>query len=93
MDWADVRNAYPNTWVIIEALEAHTTPDQQRSLDRIAVIEYCSDGQTAFQRYQALHRQHPEREFYFFHTSRETLEIHEQPWIGIRPHHALHPQR
>jgi len=34
MQWPEVRNAYPDQWLVIEALEAHTTPDRQRILDR-----------------------------------------------------------
>jgi len=41
MIWSEVRQAYHNQWLIIEALEAHTTPDTQRHLDHIAVVEMC----------------------------------------------------
>ncbi len=43
MNWSEVRQAHPGHWLIIEALEAHTE-GQQRILDKIAVIETCSDG-------------------------------------------------
>jgi hypothetical protein len=89
MRWANVRQAYPEQWLIIEALEAHTE-ENQRLLDRIGVVETCSDGSTAFDRYRELHRQYPERELYFVHTGRETLEIIERQWLGIRRHHATH---
>ena len=42
--WAEIRQAYLNQWLIIEALEAHTTPDKQRHLDCLAVIDTCPDG-------------------------------------------------
>ena len=41
MKWPEVRNAHPDQWVVIEALEAHTTPDRQRVLDRLAVVDTC----------------------------------------------------
>lgn len=63
MQWSDVRKAYPDQWLIIEAIEAHST-DNQRVLDRIAVVETCRDGAEALQCYRRLHQQHPEREFY-----------------------------
>ena len=88
MLWSDIRTTYPDQWLIIEALQAHTTPDSQRILDRLAVIETVSDGKTAFQRYRELHQQYPDREFYFVHTSREILEIHEQQWPDIRSKRA-----
>lgn len=90
MQWADIRESYPEQWLIIEALAAHTTPNQLRQLDDIAVIEKCHDGADAFATYRRLHQQHPDREFYFVHTSREALDIHEQRWLGIRRNHAIH---
>ena len=84
MQWPEIRKAYPNQWLIIEALEAHTTPDNQRQLDKIAVIERCPDGSAAMESYRRLHQQYSGREFYFVHTSREELDIREQQWLGIR---------
>ncbi|MGQ0604949.1 MAG: hypothetical protein ACT4QE_24990 [Anaerolineales bacterium] len=88
MQWSEVRQAYPNEWLIIEALEADTTPVHQRTLKRIAVIERCADSKTVLQSYRRLHQQFPFREFYFVHTSREKLDIREQVWVGIRSDHA-----
>ena len=93
MRWPEIRNAYPNQWLIVEALEAHTTPDYQRQLDRLAVIERCTDGNTAFQSYRRLHQIYPLREFYFVQTSREELDIREQQWLGIRRSNAANPER
>lgn len=92
MDWSEVRQAYPNEWLIIEALEARTTPAHQRTLQRIAVVERCIDGRMALQSYRRLHEQYPLREFYFVHTSREILDIREQVWVGIRSDYAAHTQ-
>ncbi|MCK5521847.1 MAG: hypothetical protein KAI83_01820 [Thiomargarita sp.] len=41
MIWSEVRQAYHNQWLIIEAL--HTTPDTQRH-DHIAIVEMCKSG-------------------------------------------------
>jgi hypothetical protein len=84
MQWADVRQAYPDRWLVVEALEAHNMGDQ-RELDRLAVVEECVSGTNAFQRYQVLQQIYPERELYFVHTSREALDILERQWLGIRP--------
>jgi hypothetical protein len=77
MTWSQVRQTYPDQWLIIEALDAHTEGNQ-RLLDRIAVVETCADGAAAMQSYQRLHREYPLREFYFVHTGRETLDIRER---------------
>jgi len=88
MQWSEVRKAYPDQWLIIEALQAHTTPHGRRILDKLAVIERCSDGKAAMESYRRLHQQYPTREFYFVNTSREELDIHERQWLGIRRSHA-----
>ena len=78
MLWRQVRQAYPDQWLIIEALQAHTDRlTHERILDWIDVIETCLNGQAAIRRYQELHQQYPYREFYFVHTRREKLEITE----------------
>lgn len=84
MIWSEIRKAYPEQWLVIEALEAHTTANNRRQLDKLAIIESCADGSTAMQRYREWHQQYPLREFYFVHTSREHLDIRERQWTGIR---------
>ena len=88
MQWSEIRKAYPNQWLVVEALQAHTTPDNRRLLDKIAVVEHCNDGSAAMDSYRRIHQQYPTREFYFVHTSREELDIREQQWLGIRKSHA-----
>lgn len=83
MQWVDIRNAFPNQWLIIEALEAHTQ-DKQRHLDRVAVVEQCADATTVMPTYGRLHQEFPSREFYFVHTDREQLDIQERSWFEIR---------
>ncbi|RPJ37397.1 MAG: hypothetical protein EHM35_06510 [Planctomycetaceae bacterium] len=91
MTWQEVRKAYPSQWLVIEAIDAHTE-ENQRVLDRIAVVETCPDGTSALHSYERLHREHPLREFYFVHTGREDLDIRERRWIGIRRANAASPQ-
>jgi hypothetical protein len=83
MRWSEVRAAYPDQWLIVEALEAHNEGDR-RFFDRIAVLETCLDGSAAFRRYRELHRSFPERELCPLHTRREDLAIPERRWLGVR---------
>ena len=92
MQWQDVRRSHPEEWLIIEALEAHST-GARRILDRIAVIEVCPDGAAAHRRYRELHRAHPDRELYFAHTANAHLDVEERPWAGIRRHDSPRPAR
>jgi hypothetical protein len=84
MQWSEVRTTYPNQWLVIKALAAHTTATQKRQLDQVAVIESCEDGTTAMQSYRKLHQHHPLHEYYFVHTSREELDIGVRKWLGVR---------
>ena len=92
MRWSEARQAYPDQWLIIEALAAHTTADKQRQLDHLAIVETCADGSQALQKYRELHQQYPLREFYFLHTSRTQLDIYEREWLGVRRCHAAHTE-
>jgi hypothetical protein len=84
MHWPEICVTYPDQWLIVEALEAHTTPDSRRHLYRLAVVEQCGDGSDAMQSYRSLHQRFPQRELYFVHTSRQELDIEERQWLGIR---------
>jgi hypothetical protein len=93
MQWHEIRKNYPDAWLVIEALQAHSASGNLRHLDKIAVIERCPSGESALSSYRRLHQQYPEREFYYVHTSRELLEIREQQWMGVRRGHATTPAR
>jgi hypothetical protein len=90
--WDDVRRAYPDQWLLIEALEAHSTSDHHRHLDRIAVVEQCMDAGDAYDCYRRIHDQHPHRELYYVHTTRITLDIRERFAAGIRAKLDAHHQ-
>jgi hypothetical protein len=84
MLWEEVKKAYPNQWVIIEAIEAYTKEDR-RIIDRITVVDnFQNDNNKALLQYLQLHRKHRERELYVVHTSRPELDIIEQQWFGVR---------
>lgn len=84
MTWEEIRNRYPNRWLVIEADEAHAQPDSKRCVNDVSVVEECRDGASAFQTYRNHRNAHPGREFYFVHTSRDTLEFEEEQWFGVR---------
>jgi hypothetical protein len=77
MRWADVREAFPERWLVIEALDAHTEHGL-RVFDRIAVIDACPDGRATMKRHAELHRQFPDRELCFVHTGMVALRIEER---------------
>jgi hypothetical protein len=82
MRWDEIRERYPNTWLVIEALQARSEQNQ-RLVDRMEVVELCPDGAGAFREYRRLQAVHPQRELYFVHTSNTVLAIEERIWLGL----------
>ncbi len=83
MKWQEIRHHYPAQWLLVEAIQAHSEANK-RILEQLAVLNYFSNSTDALKSYAQFHRQSPERELYVFHTSRESLEVIERRWLGIR---------
>lgn len=83
MNWSKIRRRYPGRWLLIEAIEAHSESGK-RLLDDLTVVEEYADGAGAMRGYLDLHRRSPSRELYVLHTDRETLQIDEREWLGLR---------
>jgi hypothetical protein len=83
MKWQEVREQFPEQWLLVEATQAHSE-EGKRIVDELNVINTFSDSLDAMHEYGELHQKDPWREYYVFHTKRETLEIRERFWLGIR---------
>jgi hypothetical protein len=83
MKWEKVRENYPNQWVLVEAIEAHSESGK-RILEQLAVLNTFPDSLIAMRSYKELHKKSPNRELYVLHTDRKALDILERKWIGIR---------
>jgi hypothetical protein len=83
MEWHVIREHYPQQWLLLEAIKAHSQANK-RVLEQLAVIGVFPDSVSAMQGYAQLHRGAPERELYVFHTSRAELDVTERQWLGIR---------
>ena len=83
MQWQDIRRHYPDQWLLVEAIKAHSENDR-RILDELAVVDTFGDSDAAMKGYMSLHHEEPHRELYVFHTDRQELDILERRWLGIR---------
>jgi hypothetical protein len=83
MQWEEIRNSYPQKWILVEAIKAHSEQGK-RILEQLTVINNYSDSLEAMNQYKELHKQFPDREFYVLHTKKEKIEIIEKRWLGIR---------
>jgi hypothetical protein len=81
--WDQVRNVYPNSWVLVQAMSSHSEGNQ-RVLDAMNVLDVFSDSEVALRHYLKLHREDRNKEMYVLHTDREILDINELKWAGIR---------
>lgn len=83
MLWQEIRTKFPQSWVLVEAIEAHTEKNQ-RIIDRLSVIDKFPGFFEAMDVYKLLHSQTPNREMYVLHTQNEELKIEEHHWLGLR---------
>ena len=86
MHWNKIRALYPHQWLLLEAIKAHSE-DDRRILDQLSVINTYTESKEAMKEYSQLHHKMPERELYVLHTDRETIDISERKWLGIRGSH------
>ncbi len=83
MKWNEIRERFPSQWLLVEALQAHST-ENKRIIEKLTVIDIYPDSDIAMQDYQKLHSESPQRELYVLHTDREKLDIKERRWAGLR---------
>lgn len=84
MKWEEVRQAFPEQWVLIEAVQAYTNEESERILEEVTPLKKFSNSPDAMKTYQDLHRGNPTRELYVLHTNREDPHIIEKKWVGVR---------
>lgn len=84
MKWEDVRQAFPEQWLLIEATEAYTNNQSERILEEIIPLNKFPNSQEAMKLYREIHREEPNRELYVLHTSRKKPNIFEKKWVGVR---------
>lgn len=56
MRWEEVREQFPNEWVVCEALQSRSE-DGYYFIDEVAVIDRFDDSKVAMKRYYELHRE------------------------------------
>lgn len=60
MKWNEVRKAYLDKWVVLEAIEAHSE-NNMRILDEVAVVDFFEESMEALRRHAVLNKQKPNR--------------------------------
>ena len=83
MNWQEIRRQFPDQWLLVEALQAHSEANK-RILDQLSVVAPFPDSVNAMQTYQKMHAAAPRRELYVVHSSRPAIDITERRWLGIR---------
>lgn len=83
MKWEAVRENYPDKWLLIEAIDAHSE-NGKRVVNELSVLDTYNESREALGDYKELHYKEPHRELYVAHSSKELLEIIERKWLGIR---------
>jgi hypothetical protein len=83
MKWEDVCRAFPEQWVLIEAVQAYKNEESERILEEVTLLNKFSNSSDAMKAYQELDRENPTRELYVLHTNRKNPNIIEKKWVGV----------
>lgn len=83
MKWSEVRQHFPNTVVLVEALKSETIGNEIW-IKEMSVIDNFDSANAAWKVYKQLHAENETRELYIFHTNSEEITVIEQPYIGVR---------
>ena len=83
MFWQDIREKYPKKWLVIEAKTFHQA-DDKFVVEDLEVIDIFDKSFEAYDKYRALHRETPNKEFLFVNTEMPFLEIPTTRWLGVR---------
>jgi hypothetical protein len=83
LKWESVRERYPDSWILFEALEARSEEGKRR-VDKVSVLDCYENSGEAIKAYKDLHKKEPNRELYVVHTKKEKLDIIERNWLGVR---------
>lgn len=84
MKWQEVREQFPDKWLLFAAVESHITEDQSRIVDEVAPIRAYTDFYEAWDHYSELHDRQPDQKLFVYHTSNEEIDIKLQRWVGVR---------
>ena len=76
MKWNQIREAFPNRWVVVEAVDASTSKEGKRKIGDLLLVEaYGDDWETAWEGYKQSKRGNRQGEYYALHTDRVELDI------------------
>lgn len=81
MLWNEVRNTYPNRWIVFDSLKQHEE-DNKLIIEDIAIIEIFDDINDAFKCYRILHKQDKTRKLNIASTKEPELQ-YEIKRIGL----------
>jgi hypothetical protein len=83
MKWKDAIQQYPNKWLLIKAIKAKSE-NGQRIIEDLGIINAFESGSEALKEYTKRHKLNKSEEMYVYHTSKNTLDIAERVWMGVR---------
>ena len=83
MTYQEVRQHYPETWLLLEALHGRSE-GEYRILEDVAVLASFAESFAALVAYRQFKATDPNRELYVVHSTKPELQIKERQWLGIR---------
>lgn len=75
MNWQEIRDQYPNRWLLLEAYGAYTEKGKRVFPHLEVVGDFGDNSSAAWARYRTLKDLDPRREYFMYHTSNEKIDI------------------
>lgn len=82
MTWQEIRNQFPETFVLLDKCEEERIDDNKIAITKGEVVFTTKNGKVIYDEF-CKHGQPPQ--MVFGHTHWKKLEIEEIPFLGIRP--------
>lgn len=74
-DWEQIRQKYPNSWVLVEAIDARTEQGKRVFQHMDLLDSFGGDFKSMWDCYKVFRERHPDREYVFYHTRNAVIDI------------------
>lgn len=82
MKWKGLREKYPDSWVLFEAVQAHSN-EGKRIVDDLAVLDTFNDSDDAIRAYRDLHKKIQEENYMLLIQKSKNLKYRkENGWVS-----------
>ena len=84
MKWQQVREQFPDQWLLFADVDSYITDDKRRIIRELAPIQAYDGFYDALAHHHKLHKKNPQQRYYVYHTSNDEIHIKLQLAPSVR---------